>query len=825
MSESLNEERPGHDVADWTRQGIYITIGVSLVVALGSIGLSVATFAGQLVYTGLSSSSIIGELLPLAFNIVVAILTDILSFAHSVSLRRVLYKENRLEYNSNLRLFTSTKRCNSNRWPANLMSAILLVTSYTAANAALYVYKEQNGAKNISLNAVAFMALGISLIGQIIIAIWSLYGADDWVHSWSANPLNTALPFLNKGVRYRVLGRGMMSVRDILAQTPAGPKRPQERQQNMIKGYPHVGYMLWIVGAALAPDLLFAAIVCRLTFQQHLSAQLAFLVQDGMYSFFSFAMLYEWSPYVILLVTFVLGIALQACITLTLHCAELVVNVSRDEEFWRRAYIATGKGAKINASPVISALSNWSWVILFIIKPIAQWLFGTASMSLGQRGEGDGVVWFNSVPLFVLGGPATFGHIEALANLIDDWGGDIKGRIYWGEKSSVTPVWGKAADVWDRKPPLLSSIALFAIGSAICGWPKDLVQLISGRAVQGSAAGGIIVLVNIWMSDVWDARTLDWIGTVAIIGVTVMILLSLDFGGVFSPWDSPKVLSLLICGFVLLTFLVFWKARGASNPLVLSHLLDCTSKVSPLMVSFTHGFVRTHQPPVFSSASADQHVLIMPIVVVQAITGLVAGAITYRFDWIRPLIWAGMALTTLGFGLFIGIGTSTSLVLTVIIEIVVALRIGITFQAPLLAYQSIVGSAYTVVATALFGLVRSLSTSISIVIGGIVFQNSMSTQSKHLSSILGAQLAQNFSATTAATNALTIRTLPFYQQTEVKNAYASSLKHMWIMYASTGGLGLIAALFVKTQAPGQASSEPSERDGVELVQAGSQPAS
>ncbi|KIW86985.1 uncharacterized protein Z519_12450 [Cladophialophora bantiana CBS 173.52] len=115
-----------------------------------------------------------------------------------------------------------------------------------------------------------------------------------------------------------------MSVHDILAQTPAGPKRPQEKQQNMIKGYPHVGHMLWIVGAALALDLLFAAIVCKLTIQQH---------PDGMYSFFSFAMPYEWNPYVI-----------------PLHCAELVLNVSRDEEVWRRAYIATGKGAKINTS-------------------------------------------------------------------------------------------------------------------------------------------------------------------------------------------------------------------------------------------------------------------------------------------------------------------------------------------------------------------------------------------------------------------------------------------------------------------------------------------
>ncbi|OQU99806.1 hypothetical protein CLAIMM_05387 [Cladophialophora immunda] len=470
------------------------------------------------------------------------------------------------------------------------------------------------------------------------------------------------------------------------------------------------------------------------------------------------------------------------------------------------------------------------------------------------------------------------------------------GSAYLLTSAAVTPVWGKAADVWGRKPALLSSITLFAVGSAICGWSKNIAQLISGRAVQGSAAGGIIVLVNISISDVWDARhrsmflattglvwaisagvgpllggifseyltwrwafwvnlpcsfvafvvlfllmspvqpqtvradrkrNMDWIGTVAIIGVTIMILLSLDFGGVVSPWNSPKVLTLLIGGFVVLSFFVFWEARGASNPLIPSHLVDRTSKISPLMVCFTHGFVNVSSwyflplyfQAVRGASPTRSGVLIMPIVVVQALIGLAAGAITYRFGWIRPLIWAGMALTTLGFGLFIGIGTSTSLVRTVTIEIVAALGVGAAFQAPLIAYQSVVGPADMAVATALFGFVRSLSTSISVVVGGIVFQNTMSTQTKRLSSVLGGPLARNFSASTAATNALLVRTLPFHQQVEVKKAYASSLKHMWIMYASVGGVGLVAALFVKKQkAVGEAGSDPPDRDGVELEQ-------
>ena len=102
-------------------------------------------------------------------------------------------------------------------------------------------------------------------------------------------------------------------------------------------------------------------------------------------------------------------------------------------------------------------------------------------------------------------------------------------------------------------------------------------------------------------------RRMDWIGTVSIVGVTIMILVSLDFGGAISPWDSPKVLALLVGGLILLGFFVLWEAKGASDPLISSHLLDRPFKLSPLLVCFAHGFVRAHIPrhwPSFDHANS-----------------------------------------------------------------------------------------------------------------------------------------------------------------------------------------------------------------------------
>jgi MFS family permease len=93
-----------------------------------------------------------------------------------------------------------------------------------------------------------------------------------------------------------------------------------------------------------------------------------------------------------------------------------------------------------------------------------------------------------------------------------------------------------------------------------------------------------------------EGRKMDWIGTAAIVSMTVLTLLSLDLGGVIFPWNSPKVLSILVSGLVLCVVFVLWEAKGAADPLIPARILDSISKASPLFVCFTHGIVSLHIP-------------------------------------------------------------------------------------------------------------------------------------------------------------------------------------------------------------------------------------
>ncbi|MER7176261.1 MDR family MFS transporter [Streptomyces mesophilus] len=56
-----------------------------------------------------------------------------------------------------------------------------------------------------------------------------------------------------------------------------------------------------------------------------------------------------------------------------------------------------------------------------------------------------------------------------------------------------TPIWGKVGDLYGRKGSYLTAIALFLVGSVLCGLAQDMGQLIAFRALQGLGAGGLFV--------------------------------------------------------------------------------------------------------------------------------------------------------------------------------------------------------------------------------------------------------------------------------------------------------------------------------------------
>ncbi len=102
----------------------------------------------------------------------------------------------------------------------------------------------------------------------------------------------------------------------------------------------------------------------------------------------------------------------------------------------------------------------------------------------------------------------------------------------------TTPLYGKLSDMYGRRPFYLAAIAIFVVGSMLCGMATSMYELAAFRAVQGIGAGGLMSLALAILGDIVPPREraryqgifMAVFGTSSVVGPVV--------GGFFAGADS-----------------------------------------------------------------------------------------------------------------------------------------------------------------------------------------------------------------------------------------------------------------------------------------------
>jgi EmrB/QacA subfamily drug resistance transporter len=98
----------------------------------------------------------------------------------------------------------------------------------------------------------------------------------------------------------------------------------------------------------------------------------------------------------------------------------------------------------------------------------------------------------------------------ALPTITSDLGG--LGHVTWVvtvyllAQTVATPIYGKLGDLFGRKRLFQIAIAVFLLGSALCGLSQNMAELIAFRGLQGLGAGGILVLAQAIVGDLISPR-------------------------------------------------------------------------------------------------------------------------------------------------------------------------------------------------------------------------------------------------------------------------------------------------------------------------------
>lgn len=283
-----------------------------------------------------------------------------------------------------------------------------------------------------------------------------------------------------------------------------------------------------------------------------------------------------------------------------------------------------------------------------------------------------------------------------------------------------------------------------------------------------------------------------------------MVLLGLEFGGSSFAWDSATVICLIIFGFVTACLFVVNEWKFARYPVIPLLIFRNRSNIATLVCVFCHGYVfisGSYFLPLYFQAVIGAKpllsgVYLLPYAILLSLVTTFTGTYIKKTGKYLPPIIFGMVFMSLGFGLFISLGAKANWAKIIIYQLIAAIGVGTNFQSPMIALQSHVSPGHIAVATATLQFTRALSTGISVVIGGVVFQNSMKKKAAYLANVLGTTLANELGGLSAGASANIVDALPESQRSVVRLAYTESLRDMWYMVS----WGLVYHSSLKLQA-------------------------
>ncbi|KAG8925554.1 hypothetical protein FRC00_003867 [Tulasnella sp. 408] len=296
-------------------------------------------------------------------------------------------------------------------------------------------------------------------------------------------------------------------------------------------------------------------------------------------------------------------------------------------------------------------------------------------------------------------------------------------------------------------------------------------------------------------------RRMDFGGNAIIIVSTFIIIVALTWAGVQHPWSSAAVLAPLFTGLVGIGVFFVYEAKVPVEPVVPLKLMGNRTSLSGYASVFLHGIVSTaviYYLPVYFQATLEQSPVKAGVSVFgNALTmtpgAIAAGTSAAIFSVYRPQNAIGWALSAIGVGLLSLLDTHSSKAEWVGYQVIEGIGLGMLFTAPELPILAPLPVTETAHALAFFAFVRYFAQTCGVTIGAMILQNQLK---KKLPRAFLEGLGSNaVEITYAAIPA--IRSLEEPTKTEVKQAFAGSLRVLWLVMAGISAAGILLVLGMK----------------------------
>ena len=235
-----------------------------------------------------------------------------------------------------------------------------------------------------------------------------------------------------------------------------------------------------------------------------------------------------------------------------------------------------------------------------------------------------------------------------------------------------------------------------------------------------------VLLISFPKEDMAHVRkSIDWLGSGALVAGITPLLLALSFGGSQWAWDSPQVIGLFTMAAVFLGLFLFIESRAKEPIIPLDIFKNSIFSVSTVTVFMTglgmFGaviFIPLFIQAIQGGSATESGNAVMPMTFAIIVSSVITGQLISRTGKYRVIGIVGMATVTLGMFLLWTMGIDTPRWVTIVYMIIVGLGMGVAFPLYTLVVQNAFPIMRVGVVTAALQFFRSIGGTVGTAILG-----------------------------------------------------------------------------------------------------------
>ncbi|TQN68789.1 Efflux pump aflT [Colletotrichum shisoi] len=304
----------------------------------------------------------------------------------------------------------------------------------------------------------------------------------------------------------------------------------------------------------------------------------------------------------------------------------------------------------------------------------------------------------------------------------------------------------------------------------------------------GGVALLVIVLVlrppeqDLGGASLWEKLgQLDFAGTTVLVPGVVCLLLALQWGGVEYAWNNPRMIALLVLAAVLLVSFVAVQILLPETATVPPRIMRNRSIAFASWAAFFNGghmMISAYFLPIYFQAiqgvsAVDSGIRTLPLVLSLTVFSVVSGGVITRLGYYTPVMLLGTCILAVGAGLLTTLQVHTGAAKWAGYQVIYGIGMGMSFQAPNLAAQTVLKIKDVPVGTSIMFFSQTLGGAIFISVGQNVLNNQLVKRIRGIPGLDGIDLK--------GSGATTLTKLPAEVRDPVLKAYNDALRVVFVV--------------------------------------------